>query len=237
MLKIILCDSDIDHLEQVDTFVKENLADKEHSVFRFGDALGIKEYLNGIMGFVDIVFINLSLADADGLETATEISKLYPSIKIIIFSENAERIEDAFELKPIFFLFKPIRKESLKKCMALVIGDIEKDSYQFLSIANKNNFVNILFNSITYIESDKRKVIIYEENVNTTFYTKLDELHEKLGNGFLRCHKSYLVNMSKIKSFLTDCLLLNDGKTVPVSQKKYSQAKKEYINFITVMKR
>ena len=233
MIKFALCDSNLSHLESLEQLVHSILQRKEHSVFCFGDATGILSYLDNIQGFVDVLFINLSLNDADGMLTAKKIARLYPAIKVVALSKTADEIEELFEIKPAFFLFEPVREEKLQKCLDLIVLDIEMEDYEFLSLTNKNGLVNILFQSITYIESDKRKITIFEDETNNSFYATLDDVQKRLGGSFLRCHKSYLVNMNKIKLFSNDSILLYSGEIIPISQKKYYQAKRDFVMFIT----
>lgn len=233
MLKIALCDSDLIHLKELEKLVNSYLINEEHSVYCFGDSTGVLSYLEGILGFIDVLFINMALDDVDGLATVKTVAENYPSIKIVAFSDSTTRMEELFLFKPAFFLFKPVQKDSLGKCLKLIAGDIQRTGYQFLSYSSKSGIINILYHSILYIESNKRTVTIFERETSHCFYEKLDALQQKLGSAFLRCHKSYLVNMDQIQSFLSDSILLYNGKVIPVSQNKYSEAKKQFINYIT----
>lgn len=233
MLKIALCDSDLIHLKELEQLVDDYLIHEEHSVYCFGDSAGILSYLEGILGLIDILFINMTLDDADGLAAVKTVAEYYPSIKIIAFSDSAERMEELFLYRPAFFLFRPVHKDSLEKCLKRIVEDVQRTSYQFLSYSGKSGIINILYHSILYVESNKRTVTIFEKETSHCFYEKLDVLQQKLGSAFLRCHKSYLVNMDQIQSFLSDSILLYNGKTIPVSQNKYSEAKRQFIHYTT----
>ena len=51
------------------------------------------------------------------------------------------------------------------------------------------------------------------------FYRKLDELERELeGGGFLRCHKSYLVQERYVRSWKENALWLEDGTEIPISR-------------------
>jgi DNA-binding LytR/AlgR family response regulator len=48
-------------------------------------------------------------------------------------------------------------------------------------------------------------------------------------HGFLRIHKSYLVNMAHIRKFRSRECLLSDGTALAVSEKYYSQQKQKFL--------
>lgn len=48
---------------------------------------------------------------------------------------------------------------------------------------------------------------------------QLSQIEERLtAHGFFRCHRSYLVNMARIKRIGQDALIMPDGMTVPLSK-------------------
>ena len=60
----------------------------------------------------------------------------------------------------------------------------------------------------------------------------LDHIEEMLGRKFVRCHKSYIVNLGKMTKFEPTKLLLLDGTEIAVSRRYRSDTKKAIINMI-----
>ena len=71
---------------------------------------------------------------------------------------------------------------------------------------------------ILYLESDKRQIFIYTGDESYCFYGSLDQAQEQLGEGFLRCHRSYLVNLKHIQRYSREQISLKGGAAVPVSR-------------------
>ena len=63
-------------------------------------------------------------------------------------------------------------------------------------------------------------------------YEKLDNLEQQLPDSFLRCHKSFLVNMDKITGFLPNGIQLSDGTVASVSRTKLKESKQKYFQYI-----
>ena len=62
--------------------------------------------------------------------------------------------------------------------------------------------------------------------MNATLTSLESELE---AHGFLRIHKSFLVNMQHIRKVRSRECLLTDGTTLAVSEKNYSQQKQKYL--------
>ena len=60
-------------------------------------------------------------------------------------------------------------------------------------------------------------------------YEKLEELEERLkAQGFLRTHKSFLVNMEHIRNINSYILTLDNDRQISVPKARYKQVKQEY---------
>lgn len=95
--------------------------------------------------------------------------------------------------------------------------ELLKNGNSSIPVINNGNIELLPIKKIYYIESIDNKTFIYDkENVYET-KQKLYEL-ENLGNNFLRCSKSMIINIKKIKSVRAtinakmECILLNDEK-------------------------
>ncbi|WP_442601993.1 LytTR family transcriptional regulator DNA-binding domain-containing protein [Paenibacillus sp. KN14-4R] len=106
---------------------------------------------------------------------------------------------------------------------------------RFEKIPTKMNDKIILFNppEIDYIESNdgQTNLCVNGESYPTTF--KINELEERLQTyGFFRCHRSYIVNLQKVREVVTFTrnsysLVLDDRSrsTVPLSKTKMAELK------------
>ncbi|WP_339243373.1 LytTR family transcriptional regulator DNA-binding domain-containing protein [Paenibacillus sp. FSL F4-0243] len=102
-------------------------------------------------------------------------------------------------------------------------------------ISTKRNDKVILFNppEIDFIESVEGSILVHVDGENYDCALTLTELEQRLLNfGFFRCHRSYIVNLQKVREIITwtknsYSLRLNTGKdaVVPLSRSKLSELK------------
>ncbi len=70
-----------------------------------------------------------------------------------------------------------------------------------LVIENKGERQIIPYTNIMYLESRSKKIYVIVGNKEYSYYDTLDNLENKLGSEFIRCHRSYIVSRYYIKKF------------------------------------
>lgn len=180
----------------------------------------------------DIIISDICLGDGDAIETLSSLQKKNDKLKIIYmtgFIENATRI---FKSSPSYFLVKPFEKEALaaalEKCENEIAG--ENDDILFLTFGGGN--ICMRKRRIKYVESQGRKLRFHKTDGITECYAKLDEIEKLLDDTFVRCHKSYIVNMSYIKTFIGIRIELVTGEELPVSRSCFAKARDKHTVYL-----
>ena len=112
------------------------------------------------------------------------------------------------------------------------IEKIGQEESQVLTLQSKGMVFRVNINYISYVETRERKLLLHQNEGDIGVYMKMDELEEKLGESFLRCHHSYLVNMTYIKNFSSQEIELVDGTMIPVSRPKSKSAKNRFLAYL-----
>lgn len=85
---------------------------------------------------------------------------------------------------------------------------------------------------ICSLEKMKRSIQVHmRDGTSYTFYGKLEDIAESLGNAFCRCHKSYVVNLEQAEGLRRYEILMKNGAHIPVSQKKYHAVREIFYSF------
>lgn len=193
---------------------------------------GISKLSSSVLFATDIIISDICLADGDAIEALSVLQQKNDKLKIIYmtgFIENATRI---FQSNPSHFLIKPFRSSELCRAIEKCENEIasEEDDLFFLPCNGGN--ICIRKKRIKYIESRGRKLYIYKTDGITECYGRLDELEKILGSSFLRCHKSYMVNMVYIKTFIGTKIELVTGEELSVSRSCLSKARDSHTVFL-----
>lgn len=91
-----------------------------------------------------------------------------------------------------------------------------------LVIRFQRSVEHIPLQTILYMESSLRKVIIYSTQGTYQCYRKLDDIACVLdGMGFVRCHQSYMISLDKLTAYTNAYVCIGNTK-IPISR-RYQQ--------------
>lgn len=152
-------------------------------------------------------------------------------IAVILFTSILEHALFITEMVYLYDAdgFHPLEREESNKYI------VPENMEVVPKISCKRNEQNYFFspNEIDYIEAVKGKSCIYAGGEAYTAAVSLGELEEKMyPYGFFRCHRSYLVNMEKIREITcyargSYLIRLNrdNGEEIPLSRAKVEELK------------
>ncbi|HEX2967512.1 MAG TPA: LytTR family DNA-binding domain-containing protein [Bacteroidales bacterium] len=176
---------------------------------------------------IDLIFLDINMPEITGIEFLRTIpDRPY----VIITTAYREYAIDGYDLDVVDFLLKPVSFERFLKAINRFFNRTRpaippnedslpvQNSRSFFHIQDGKNTVKLQYDDVIYFEGygeyvkviTSAKVYIVRESLSD-FETKLS------GSSFLRIHKSYIVNVQKIKGFSSIHVLLKD-KELPIGR-------------------
>ena len=185
---------------------------------------------------IDVVFLDIQMSELNGIEFARVIPS---SCKIIFTTAYEQYAIDAFKANALDYLLKPISyndflnaaQKAFKWFEILENSKSDITNNETIIIKSEYKLIQIPVSDILYIEGLKDYVKIYlEDNTNSIMsLMSLKTLESHLPTDrFLRVHRSFIVQMSKIKIIERNRIVF--GKQyIPISD-TYKDAFNEYIS-------
>ncbi|TBN06391.1 response regulator transcription factor [Hyunsoonleella flava] len=184
----------------------------------------------------DILLLDINLKGAlDGIETAKAMQK-NNNIPIIYLTANVDdaHFNRAKTTHPYGFITKPFKKLDLQRTIELTISQIasetkepdhaeQQNSESFILsdsvfVRHNNSMVKVDINDILYIEAERNYCRIYSKTKEHLLVMTLKDMDEKLpSKHFLRVHRSYIINISKINEVANSHIVIGK-KAIPISK-------------------
>ena len=171
----------------------------------------------------DLIFLDVHLGDGKGIDI---INELPPNQKLIFVTSDPEYAITAFDHNALDYLVKPVTKERFDKSMDRL--RIKDESEGYIIIRADFNFHRINTSEILYAKSDADYLTLYTEDEKYTFHSTLKKFIQRLPDDkFKRCHRSYIVNTTKIDRMDKTSLELA-GVEIPVNSSFKKEMNKQF---------
>lgn len=235
MVSILICDDDIVILNKIKSVIELVLADTETKarIHAFSDAEQISDQ---ILSGCDIALLDIDFdkANYNGMDVARRLRTLRSDTVLIFVTNFIEYAPAGYEVQAFRYVLKKDIPEDLVTSFLLALKQINKET---LKIQVNGEIINIPCDDVLYLEVRQHCVTAYVHKSATdrnckeyNFYASLSELERQLElQGFLRIHKSYLVNMKHLKKFQCREATLDNGMTLRVGEKSYAENKQKYL--------
>ena len=220
--------------------VLENYIGKLYSLTLVGNCYNAIEALNFLHeNTVDILFLDINMPELSGLDMLKTLSN--PPI-VILTTAYSEYALESYEFGVTDYLMKPIRFDRFLKAINKVL-ELKADAPTAAvapekTVAPKETsfFVKVdgvqrkvRFEDILYVESKGNFVRLHLADTRLMTADTLSNMDKKLSPyGFLRVHKSFIVNLEKITGLEGNRLLIQDTK-IPIGN-SYKQGVLKVIN-------
>ncbi len=172
---------------------------------------------------IDLLLLDINIeGDRDGIWLANQINKQFQKPFIFLTSYyDPKTLDRAKETAPCGYIVKPFDEGDLVANIHLAMLKqlpVETKQEEKFFVRDKGELKSIQTDEILYAESDNNYTNIYTEERKFVVTHTLKSVEEKLqSSGFIRSHKSYLVNFQKISSISEGYLFI--GKTkLPVGR-------------------
>lgn len=151
----------------------------------------------------DVVFLDISMPNISGFELADSIINIEPKTFIVFQTAFEEFALKAFQSGGIGYLVKPIESKDIKNILEKIrlfkSSNVDESKKILGKRGDKLYLIDI--NDIYYIKADLDEVIIKIKEADAYVRRKIGDLEELLKNkNFFRIHRSYIINVDKIKS-------------------------------------
>ncbi len=223
MLHIAICDDEKDFVTHLTKLLKQYAceADEEIKVSAFYDGM---ELIDGYDTTIDLIFLDIQMKMVDGLRTAERIRQMDEKVGIIFLTTLTQCALEGYKYQAANYIIKPMKYVRLKAELEQWRKRSQRHDRPAIVVANDFGKYKIFLNTLQYVETFNRNLLLHTEQENIICYRSMKELEQELvAHGFVRCHTSYIVNLFFVKGVNKLEITLVTGETIPISQPRRKQ--------------
>ena len=172
---------------------------------------------------IDLMFLDIKMPHLTGIDFLKSLKNPPKTIFTTAFRDFAL---ESYDFETVDYLLKPITFERFIKAIdrytkltSQGFPQVQRETVvnDYILIKSGNKHHKIILNEIVYIESLKDYIQIHLENDKTIVSKyKLGDIEQELMTyNFLRVHRSYIINTSKITAFSTHDIDVNNQE-IPI---------------------
>ena len=166
-----------------------------------------------------ILDINLGEDEQNGISLGQQIKDRYavPFIYVTAY-DNSEVINRAVATTPCSYLTKPFKNVDLITSVEIAIRQSGKKYVPKIQVKDGDYTTELPIDEINYIESDGNYLLFHTDKQTYTSRSTLRQILEELSEStFVRVHRAYVVNKTKIEKFNRKVIVIK-SKEIPVSK-------------------
>ena len=154
--------------------------------------------------------------------------------KIIFLTSSPEFAVKSYSVNAFYYLLKPFHDLELMSILKKALEEIGEENSESVIIKENSKLTRIQIHTIQYIECVKHKLFFHLRNGEIiTCYGTMNEFTDilLLDKRFVKCHKSFLVNMHFVTNISNRDFVIAGKILVPISRQVYQQVKDTYIDY------
>lgn len=178
----------------------------------------------------DIIFLDIKMSKMSGMDLAKIIRKTNSNVSIVFVTSMKEYVIKGYSVAAMQFLLKPVRKDDCFTCLNKVYQCNKVKKYYLLDDLEK--VFKIPNEEIIYIVMFSHNATMVTINKEYTFRKTIAKILEELNDDlFIKCHKSYIINIRHIEAVSKTFAIVSNEMEIPLSKNIASEINEKFIKY------
>jgi len=182
----------------------------------------------------DLVFLDIQMKSMTGIDLAECIRRTDKNMMIVFVTSFKQYILKGYDVNALHYLIKPLSQSKLLPILDKAYTIWHSRRNAVILVSNGNGQMKLPFDDIYCISMLSHTANIQTDSETYELRKTAEELSTLLPSYFIRCHRSYIVNLFKVDCVYKNSLLLSNEKSLPVSRNNSKPVNDAFVKLHTV---
>lgn len=234
-MKIAVCEDNAQEREAICAYIRDYC--EQHGFLASVDSYTSGEALLAAYPeeSYSIIFLDIVMEGITGIETARIIRESEKPCTIVFITASDDFALDAYRVDGAAYILKPVSAKGMDHALDKCRRELMDHSRYIDVPLGRRGIINVPLANLHYVEVYNKNTCFHigEETVVVPRMS-LDEIEGKLGGApFLRCHRSYIINMNYVAALHSGEFQMKSGDKIPIPVRQYTQLQLAYGTHLT----
>ena len=234
-MRLVICDDDPTQIESLKAKVMQFAGERgvytEIATFPSAEAF-LFDYSENRN--VDILLLDIEMGAMNGVELARELRKDNEAIQIVFITGFPDYISDGYDVAALHYLMKPVKTDKLFEVLTRAVEAVASKPHFFLLPVGKE-VVRVRERDILYAEAQGHYMHLHTTSGEHKLRMTIGELSDRLGDGFFKCSRSFLVGLAHVSRITKTTVVLDDASELPLAKGLHEPLGAALIQYVRTM--
>lgn len=185
----------------------------------------IEEDIASRIKIYDIIVLDIKQPDMDGITFGKKLYAMQTDTDLVLVTAFPEYAVEGYETHAFSFLVKPVTEDMAVKVLSALYEKRGTDKQIVIKSSGRQEVLNV--KDIECITAENKYSRICTKDKSFLDTTSLDKYEDMLMRyGFIRVHRSALVNIRAYKALDKNEIILSSGRRLAVSRRRIPELRK-----------
>lgn len=234
-MQIALCEDNAADARLLQEYIEQVMAEDGYTArvtrFESGEAF-LRAYDAGEA--FSILFFDVYMGGMTGVDAASAVRARGGEMPIIFTTTSADFAVEGFRLGAAHYIIKPVRLDDVRQALERCEGVLRNQARRIEVKTEGKTPRSLLVGDIHYAEVYDKLCVLHMAAGDVETRLSLAELEALLDGdeGFVRCHRSYLVNLRHVRGIDGGDFVMEDGRRAAIAQRDAARVRKAYGDYL-----
>lgn len=230
-MRIVICEDEPTCVDMLNTHIKQWAGETgvlvELSVCVSAEQL-LSELEDGLR--VDLIFLDIRMPKMSGIELAHILREHSYRMQIVFATDSPENVFEGYNVSALNYLVKPIDYETCRRVLERAHELTDGENYYLCKTSDSLH--RIPYEDILYIEMLSHTAVIHSRNAQYSTRKTIAEITAELDDKlFIRCHKSFVINIQHVVSISKKEIVMSDKASLGLGKAFASDINDRFIKY------